>query len=337
MVLPTVLKRKHSLKGKQLLLVIRKLRDIQDAHGIKQLARTSSARRTENMSNEDVLKAVEDLTGENGIELPELAGKDPNDEDFAKLLLHVCILHANEKGQPKGQDLQDPELGHSSATTADREQGPTCTSNSRKATDKDQDSNGGKRRKLQDSTTEVKDKDGTQIQQVKDKIKVLCTQSQPSEALILLSLDELSRLARKVNHEDMDVYEELYRQCSRMQGKINMGNLCLTVLGGKGAGTVTKAINKCLKESGTSEVKRDNTSCKEDIQPPKQESVLANLYPPMPMYPMGFPQPYSYAPQYGGGYMYRSVRPQGQGRPYRKQSMGRGTCLFCESSSHYVL
>lgn len=206
------------------------MRDIQDAHGIKQLARTSSAR---NMSNEDVLKAVEDLTEENGIELLELAGKDPNDEDFAKLLLHVCILHANEKGQPEGQDLQDPELGHSSATTADREQGPTCTSNSRKATDKDQDSNGGKRRKLQDLTTEVKDKDGTQIQQVKDKIKVLCTQSQPSEALILLSLDELSRLARKVNHEDMDVYEELYGQCSRMQGKINMGNLCLTVLGGE--------------------------------------------------------------------------------------------------------
>lgn len=42
---------------------------------------------------------------------------------------------------------------------------------------------------------------------MKDKIKVLCAQSQPSEALILLSLDELSRLARKVNHEDMDVYE----------------------------------------------------------------------------------------------------------------------------------
>lgn len=50
------------------------MRDIQDAHGIKQLARTSSARRTENMSDEDVLKAVEDLTGENGIELLELVG-----------------------------------------------------------------------------------------------------------------------------------------------------------------------------------------------------------------------------------------------------------------------
>uniref|UniRef100_A0A8W8M1L9 Uncharacterized protein n=1 Tax=Magallana gigas TaxID=29159 RepID=A0A8W8M1L9_MAGGI len=77
------------------------------------------------------------------------------------------------------------------------------------ATDKEQDSNGGKRRKLQDSTTEIKGKDGTQIQQVKDKIRVLCTQSKPSEALILISLDELSRLARKVNHEDIDVYKEL--------------------------------------------------------------------------------------------------------------------------------
>uniref|UniRef100_A0A8W8I3E8 Uncharacterized protein n=1 Tax=Magallana gigas TaxID=29159 RepID=A0A8W8I3E8_MAGGI len=63
----------------------------------------------------------EDLTGENWIELLELAGKDPNDEDFEKLLLHFCILHANEKGQPERQDLHDPELGHSSATTEDRE------------------------------------------------------------------------------------------------------------------------------------------------------------------------------------------------------------------------
>lgn len=74
MVLPTVLKWKHTLKEKQLLPVIRKLRDFQDAHGIKQLIRTSSARRTKNMSNEDVLKVVEDLTSENEIELLELSG-----------------------------------------------------------------------------------------------------------------------------------------------------------------------------------------------------------------------------------------------------------------------
>ena len=191
-----------------------------------------------------------------------------------------------------------------------------------------------KRRKIQSSAgSDTKD---TQIQQVKEKIKVLCTQTQPSEALILLSLDELSRLARKLDDDDMDMYEELYRQCSRMQGKINMGNLCLTVLGGKGADTVTKAINKCLKEvgTGTSEGKLEKNSSKEDNQTSRQESILANLYPPLPMYPMGFPHPYSYMSHYGGGY--RSFRPQGQVRPFKRQNIGKGTCLFCESTSHYV-
>uniref|UniRef100_A0A8W8I4C8 Uncharacterized protein n=1 Tax=Magallana gigas TaxID=29159 RepID=A0A8W8I4C8_MAGGI len=84
--------------------------------------------------NEDVLKAVVRIELEK-IGLLELVGKDPNDEDFEKLLLHFCIVHANEKGQPEGQDLHDPELGHSSATTEDREQGPT--SNSMMATDKE--------------------------------------------------------------------------------------------------------------------------------------------------------------------------------------------------------
>lgn len=44
-----------------------------------------------------------------------------------------------------------------------------------------------------------------------------------------------------------------------------MGNLCLMVFGGKGVGIMIKVINKCLKESGIFEVKRDNIFCKEDI------------------------------------------------------------------------
>ena len=76
-----------------------------------------------------------------------------------------------------------------------------------------------KRRKIQSSAgSDTKD---TQIQQVKEKIKVLCTQTQPSEALILLSLDELSRFARKLDDDDMDMYEELYRQCSLLKNDAN--------------------------------------------------------------------------------------------------------------------
>lgn len=63
----------------------------------------------------------------------------------------------------------------------------------------------------------------------------------------------------------MDEFEELYKQYKRMQGKINIRNLGLTVRGGKGAGTVTKDINKCLKETGINEVKTNNTSSKEVI------------------------------------------------------------------------
>lgn len=65
--LPTVFKRKHSLKEKQLLSDIRKLRDFLDAHYFKHFVMTSSARQIENMSNEDVLKAVEDITQTTGL------------------------------------------------------------------------------------------------------------------------------------------------------------------------------------------------------------------------------------------------------------------------------
>lgn len=60
--------------------------------------------------------------------------KGPKRWGFCKVA--AAFLHANEKGQPEGQDLHDPELGHSSATTANRKQGPI--SNSRMASDKEQ-------------------------------------------------------------------------------------------------------------------------------------------------------------------------------------------------------
>ena len=42
-------------------------------------------------------------------------GKDPRDEDSARLLLHFCILLANEKGQPEGQDLHEPTTSSSTS------------------------------------------------------------------------------------------------------------------------------------------------------------------------------------------------------------------------------
>ncbi|XP_056015651.1 uncharacterized protein LOC125660664 [Ostrea edulis] len=105
MVQPVTLKKRHSLKGLSVLPVLRKVKDGL-LENVKELARVAVGRRTETMQLKDISKAVVDLTGEPMDELLELAGKDIQDLDAAKLLLHYCILAANEKGQPKGQILQ---------------------------------------------------------------------------------------------------------------------------------------------------------------------------------------------------------------------------------------
>ena len=69
MVLPTVLKRKHNLKRRPLLPVIRRLRAVEEITSIKSLAR-----RTEAMGMEEVFTSIKDLTVEKALELLEMAG-----------------------------------------------------------------------------------------------------------------------------------------------------------------------------------------------------------------------------------------------------------------------
>lgn len=61
-----------------------------------------------------------------------------------------------------------------------------------------------------------------------EKVKILGTQYNPYESLLLIFLDELDRLAREVNHKELEVYDDIYKQCGRLQGKIRMAYLCLT-------------------------------------------------------------------------------------------------------------
>lgn len=64
-------------------------------------------------------------------------------------------------------------------------------------------------------------------------------------------LDELARLSRKLGDKNMEVYEELYRQCGRLQGKVNIANLCLTVLGGRELIWCQKQLINVLKKDKT--------------------------------------------------------------------------------------
>ncbi|XP_065932254.1 uncharacterized protein [Magallana gigas] len=114
MVQPVVLKKRHSLKGLNLLPVIRKVKDGR-LENVKELARLSVGKRTEALQLKDIAKAVMEMTGEPMDELLELAGRDIRDYDAAKLLLHYCVLAANERGQHKGQVLHDDEAGPSTS------------------------------------------------------------------------------------------------------------------------------------------------------------------------------------------------------------------------------
>ena len=55
----------------------------------------------------------------------------------------------------------------------------------------------------------------------------------------------------------------------------------MSVLGGKAADAVTKAVSKCLKEKQPNE-KSKSKNKKNDTAAKREESPLANLYPPTP-------------------------------------------------------
>ena len=174
------------------------------------------------------------------------------------------------------------------------------------------------------------------VEKVKERVKILATHTEPNDSLLLITLDELARVSRKVNHKDAEVHEELYRQCCRMQGKINLSNLCLTVLGGQGADIVSKAVNKCVKESKSFD-KADDSKSKGSPQEEQAAkfggSPLAGLYPyPGPMFGPGYGFP-GYGSFHQANYSNGFVRPRGG---YRMPQRGRLACHFCESTDHLV-
>lgn len=63
-------------------------------------------------------------------------------------------------------------------------------------------------------------------------------QEDPSMSLILLTIEDLAKTAKKVSHEEADIYEELSRQGTRYQTKLDISSLCLSVLMCKAADAI---------------------------------------------------------------------------------------------------
>ena len=161
-------------------------------------------------------------------------------------------------------------------------------------------------------------------------MRALCLQQEPSISLILLTLEELAKHLRKADADDAEVYKELARQAIRHQTKVDVTSLCLSVLGGRAADAISKAISKCLKEKVESK-NGDKCSKPEKNVPKPENSPLHYLYPFM--YPMGFQTPFASNFPQPQGYGYRNLMP----RSYTPNFRPRGAaCLFCDSTSHLV-
>ncbi len=106
MVLPTVLKRKHSLKGLNLVPLVRRLRTVTESENDmpKDLARADLNTDTESLSNEEMKQSFHAITGEEAVEMLDLAHREENTSNL-RLLIHHTVIMANEVGQPRGQTL----------------------------------------------------------------------------------------------------------------------------------------------------------------------------------------------------------------------------------------
>lgn len=111
-----VLLKDHSLKDRNVLGVVRALKERPNELP-SQLARIRPSKATEALSPAEVLAEIEGLVGsaEAARDLLDFSGvlgdQAPEEVDLGVLryALHLVILEANAKGQPRGSQLKEPE------------------------------------------------------------------------------------------------------------------------------------------------------------------------------------------------------------------------------------
>ncbi|XP_064639411.1 uncharacterized protein LOC135494971 [Lineus longissimus] len=203
MVLPTLLKRRHSLKDRDLLPLIRRFRDF-GSDLPNQFAQVSMEDKTSDLSVERISQTFHELTATPAEEIFDLAGREPSGSNF-RLFLHLAIIYANEIGQPRGQELVEPQASGSAETP----QPPK-----KKARIASEEVAKGRGQPQAGTGTGAKE-----VKEAKDQVRSLACQVDPSESLILLYLDKLSRIATLNAQEDASVFQELSLQATKLQGK----------------------------------------------------------------------------------------------------------------------
>ncbi|CAC5368150.1 unnamed protein product [Mytilus coruscus] len=228
--------------------------------------------KTENLHMEEIAQHVKVLTGEDLDEICQLSGRSDDNVGEARWILHSLIIYANEFGQPKGQDLH----------VSEGDSAPIQSTSDLQNDTQSQPKAGKRKADLSSSSDTLEDRIASLekktkveiITELKKKVRTLCLQQNPSDSFILLTLDELAKFSKKLDHDDADVHEELTRQANRHYSKLDISSLCLSVLGGKAVDTITKAISKCLKEKQSDNKNDGKTVQCGDSAPKREESPL---------------------------------------------------------------
>ncbi|XP_064649562.1 uncharacterized protein LOC135501392 isoform X2 [Lineus longissimus] len=104
MAVPTVLKRRHTLRGRDLLPLLANFKAADAAP--REFARMVVNQDISTLPIADVKRHFTDLTGTSPDSIMDLADRESN-LDNNRLLLHRAIIYANEVGHPRGQELQE--------------------------------------------------------------------------------------------------------------------------------------------------------------------------------------------------------------------------------------
>lgn len=308
---PAVLRKRHTLTGKDIFPLIKRVRGAESPAG--PLARLKMNAPTETMTISEMKTAFRELSGESLEECLQMVGDTANIEEGMKKLLHYAIIYANEVGQPDGQDISQDEqqVGEPQAKKQKKEH--------------------ALEKRIEELEQSKRNEGEEELKSLKAKVRGLCMQTEPSVPLILVLVEELASTARKMNSDDAAIFEELARQANCNKEKLDIPSFCLSVLGGKATDVVGKALSKALKvksECGESSVLGK-------VQATHQSPML-NLYSQPPQAYWGFGQG-NFVPQM---YPYGGVTGYGGYRKYQRGSgrgqSSRGNCLFCGGPDHYV-
>ncbi|CAH1801515.1 unnamed protein product [Owenia fusiformis] len=274
-----ILKRRHTVPPECLIQLLKQIRSL-NGEDVSPFNRFTKDASLDQAKEAYMDKKFLEIVREPIASILEMSGVDAG-VDGKKLACHVAIQLAN-KSDARG-DVLLPETSTSSAPDASNQPGK------RKATEEASEVAEEVKKRLKEEK-EVRNKEA--VETLLTKVKHVCTQAKPNNAMIIATLDDLKERSDKTGHADAPLFSDLLWQVERNAERLDVPELVLAALS-SASDKVFNAVQKCLKS------KRTARQDKSDSQPKVEQQVQ----PFQPFYsPPGFYQGFGgfSNPGYGG-------------------------------------